>query len=65
MGLDDAVEQYVTLVTLGARALQHLAEAGLSQSRKAEMTALLDGILDRAGRLEALATETQDPSSFS
>ena len=56
MDLDDAIEQYVTMVTLGARALQRLSESKLDQSRKAEMTALLDEIVDHTERLNAFAT---------
>ena len=62
MDLEDAIEQYVTMVALGVQALQRLS-GSLDQSRKAEMTALLDEIADQAERLKAFAAGTsQKPS---
>ena len=63
MDLEDAIEHYVIMVTLGARALQRLAGSKLDQSRKAEMTALLDEIVDQAEQLKSSTASTlQKPS---
>ena len=56
MDLEDAIEHYVIMVTLGARALQRLSGSNFDQTRKAEMTTLLDEIVDHAERLKIFAS---------
>lgn len=56
MSLHDAIEQYVTMVTLGSQALGKMIKSDVEASRTTELSDLISKIEDGTERMERLAS---------